>query len=202
MGRGKRRGAATSRAPLAGPPAAARLGRFSDPYKCRCRRCSDPRRWYVIENGRAQAADTSDWPELDPNCPCPACVDRNPRLFSDVFNGDLRIGEPLFLFDGEKEYHASVTADGSLQLEDGRAFAELEGAATALIGSNGSDSGWGLWHVRDEQGYVTIFDYLFSKRSRRDERESNRAAGPYRDIAPYREAPDGTHACGVSGAGA
>jgi len=60
--------------------------------------------------------------------------------------GKLRVGEKLVWPRPRqgKTYHATVLRDGSLELEDGRAFRSPSGAAKAL--ANHEINGWRQWH--------------------------------------------------------
>lgn len=79
--------------------------------------------------------------------------------------GMIDVGEPLiWRRRGGVEYSATVTADGKLELDDGRQFDTPSGAAMAVSGSN-AVPGWEVWRLpnRGDQFIMALRTEYFEK---------------------------------------
>lgn len=76
----------------------------------------------------------------------------------------IEVGEPLEWRRRDVEYHATVTDEGKLRLEDGRVFDTPSGAAMAASGSD-AVPGWEVWRLpkRDDRYIIELRTEYFER---------------------------------------
>lgn len=106
---------------------------------------------------RPQAKSTPAKAKTRATAPKPKQQEKAARPADLIQGGFLKAGESLSLLYKGSEYKATLLADGKLQLEDGRVFNALSGAAEAAKGVR-ADPGWNSWHVERDGQRVSLFD--------------------------------------------
>lgn len=113
---------------------------------------------------RAQAKSAPAKTKARATAPKPKQQEKSARPVDLIQSGLLSADEPLSLLYKGSEYKATLLADGKLQLEDGRVFNALSGAAEAAKGVR-ADPGWNSWHVERDGQRVSLFDIRAQFRS-------------------------------------